>query len=333
MDSGSLPQTYKALAAKEDNLPRRLVELPLPKPGQNQILVRMAFVPINQSDLICSQGGYRLTQKSPYFVGLEGSGVIVELGPDVEGSYKVGDKVHVHSGGAHAQYLVVSPSGIAPIKGDLSLDEAASHIINPGTVAYMVDLAVRGGHKAVVSTAASSALGKMLIRALKEKGIKTINTVRQHTYIEEAKALGADYVLNSEAGDFEAQLKEITQKEGVTIAFDAINGDFTDKLVKNLPANSTVHVYGMLSGDWKYNLAETKQFEDGKTVKGLVYTTYIEERKQKGEMDQYWEEIHAPLRTIYKTEVHKVFPFDETLEAMEYYEKNSSKGKILIKSN
>jgi len=332
MDSGSLPQTYKALAAKEDNLPRRLVELPLPKPGQNQILLRMAFVPINQTDLLCSQGFYRLSDKSPYGVGLEGSGVIVEIGEGTEGSYKVGDKVHVHSRGTHAQYLLVRPLEISPIKGDLSLDEAASHIINPGTVAYMVALAIRGGHKAVVSTAASSALGKMLIRALKEKSIKSINTVRQDKYIEELKKEGADYVLDSESADFEAQLKELAEKENATIAFDAINGDFTDKLARNLPSNSTIHVYGVLGGT-KYGLTETKQLDDGKSVSGLIYTTYFEERRQKGELEQYYEEIHTPLSTIYKSEIHKIYSIDEILEAMEYYEKNSSKGKVLIKPN
>ena len=332
MDSGSLPQTYKLLVAKEDTLPPRVIELPLPKPGQNQILVKMAFAPLNQTDLLCSQAFYRFTDKSPYPVGREGSGVIVELGPGAEGPYKVGDKVHVHGKGTHAQYYIANPEDISPVKNDLSLDEAASHIINPGTVAYMVALAVRGGHKAVVSTAASSALGKMLIRTLKEKGIKSINTVRQDKYSEELQKEGADYVLNTEANNFEAQLKELVTKEGATIAFDALNGDFPDLLLQNMPANSTVHVYGVLNGK-KYSLTDVKEIEDGKSVRGLHYQRYLEEFQKKGELDKYYEEIHAPLKTIYKTEVHKMHPLDEVIEAMEYYEKNSSKGKVLIKLN
>ena len=332
MDSGSLPQTYKALAAQEDSTPRRLVELPLPKPGQNQILIKMAFIPINQSDLLCSKGFYRLSQTSPYFVGLEGSGVIAELGEDVKTSFQVGDKVHVHSKGTHAQFLLANPEEISPVSSDLSLDEAASHIINPGTVSYMVSLAVKYNHKAVVSTAASSALGKMLIRALKAKGIKSINTVRNDNYIEELKKEGADYVLNSESPDFEAQLKELAEKENATIAFDAINGDFPDKLIHNLPPHSIVHVYGALGGA-KYDLNGIKHLENHKTIRGLIYTDYLEEFKQKDELDKYYEEIHAPLKTIYKSEVQKIYPFEEILEAFEYYEQNSSKGKVLIKAN
>ena len=331
MDS-SLPQTYHMLTSGDDKTPR-LEQVPLPKPGKNQILVKMAFAPINQTDLINLGGGYRLSPNPPYPVGLEGSGTVVAVGEDLQAPHKVGDRVHVHSVGTLAQYCIANSEDCAPIKGDLSFEDAASHIINPCTVAYMAALAVRGGHKAAISTAASSALGKMLIRYFKQKGIKTINTVRQDKYIDGLKQEGADYVLNSEAPDFETKLKEIAEKEGATIAFDAINGDFTTKLVSNMPVNSTCYVYGMLSGQVKWSLTETKKLDDGKTISGLIYRSYIQEFKEKGELNKLWEEIHTPLKTIFKTETHKVYPLEEIKEAVEYYKANSSKGKLLIKLN
>jgi len=80
-------------------------------------------------------------------------------------------------------------------------------------------------------------------------------------------------------------------------------------------------------------LSDVKEFEDGKSIQGLHYARYLEEFQKKGELDSYYGEIHAPLRTIYKSEIHKSYPIDKILEAMEYYEKNSSKGKVLIKAN
>ena len=62
--------------------------------------------------------------------------------------------------------------------------------------------------------------------------------------------------MNSDSVDFEAQLKDLAKKEEATIAFDTIHGDFTDKLVSLLPANSTVHVYGSLGGVVKYRLID-----------------------------------------------------------------------------
>jgi len=164
MDSNSLPQTYKALAGKEDDLPVRLVEVPLRQPGENQVLVQVAFAPLNQTDLVSSQGGKnKLFIKPPYFFGLESSGIIVALGPNLKTPFNIGDKVHVHSKGSHAQYVIAYSHDVSLIKEGLSMEEAASHVINPGTVAYMVSLAERGGHKVVVNTAASSQLGKMLV--------------------------------------------------------------------------------------------------------------------------------------------------------------------------
>jgi NADPH:quinone reductase-like Zn-dependent oxidoreductase len=141
--------------------------------------------------------------------------------------------------------------------------------------------------------------------------------------------------LNSEAPDFEEKLKEIAAKEGATIAFDAINGDFTTKLLKNMPANSICYVYGLLSGDHKWQVwgKEKHELEDGKAVTGLIMTTYIEEFREKGQLDKLWEEIHTPLKTIFKTETHKVYSLEEIREAVEYYKVNSSRGKLLIKLN
>jgi NADPH2:quinone reductase len=175
----------------------------------------------------------------------------------------------------------------------------------------------------------------MVIRYFKQKGIKTINTVRQDKYADELKKEGADYVLNSEASDFEEKLKEIAAKEGAIIAFDAINGDFTTKLLKNMPANSICYVYGALSGEFKWQVwsKEKHELDDGKAVTGLMMTTYIDEIREKGKLDKLWEEIHTPLKTIFKTETHKVYSLEEICEAVEYYKANASKGKLLIKFN
>jgi len=334
MDSNSFPKTYKALTPSviKGEKPY-IIELPFPKPGKNQVLVKMAFAPINQTDILTCDGFNRLSAEPPYPVGAEGSGIIIAVGEDLKVPHKVGDRVHLHYGWTLAEYVIHVSEEVSTIKGDLSYEEAASHIINPTTVSHMVSTAVKGGHKAVISTAASSALGKMLIRALKEKGIKTINTVRQDKYIEELKKEGADYVLNSEAPDFEAKLKEIAAKEGATIAFDAINGDFPEKILRNLAANSTVYVYGFLAGGEVQDLWRTRHLEDGKKVTGLIYTDYMEQFKKAGEIDKFYDEIHAPLRTIFKTDVHKIFEFKDIVEAIEYTRKYSSKGKILVRLN
>jgi len=329
MESQHLPETYLALTAKEDAQEPKLQNLPLPKPGSNQVLVKIAFVPINPADVYCMKGVYRLSPQSPYLVGLEASGTVAAVGENLNRSFKVGDRVHVYAAGTIAQYVLVDTEYCSLILGDLSFEEAASHITNPATVAYMLALTERSGNKAAINTAASSALGRMFIRYFKEKGFKTINIVRNDKYIEELKKEGDDYVLNSEWPDFETKLKEIINKEQTTISFDATNALYK-KFLKNSPPNSLCYIYGILEGGTFEDLTTTK-IENGKT--GLLYKNYLDEFKEKGELDKFYNEIHSRLTTTFKTSIQKVFLLEEIFQAIDFYEKNSSKGKVLIKPN
>ena len=332
MNSNSLPETYKAIIKVKPGETPKIDTLPLPKPGNNQILVKVAFAPINPADILSLTGQYGSQSQDFNLVGLEGSGTVVALGENLKIPYTVGQKVHLRGPGTYGQYILVETTAAWPVQGSLSLEQAAPHIVNPGTVVYMAVLAQRGGHKAAIHTVGSSALGRMLIRYFKEKGIKLINIVRKDEFIEELKAEGADYVLNSTAPDFESQLKEIAEKEQATIAFDAIAGDFTNKVITAQPAGSICYIYGGLSGRDVKNLSIMELFK-GKRITAFSLTMHIEELAKSGKILEFFNEIHTRLDTTFKSNVHKVFKLDEVVEALAYYEKNSSKGKILLQPN
>ena len=329
MESTSLPETYQALVTTSPGQPPKVDTLPLPKPGENQILVKVAFAPINPSDIASMYGGY--VQKLN-IIGLEGSGTVVALGQNLKVPFTVGQKVHLRGPGTMGQYILVDCFSAWPVQGDLSLENAAAHIVNPGTAVYMATLAQQGGHKAAIHTAGSSALGRMLIRYFKEKGIKLINIVRRDDFTQELKDEGADYVLNSTAPDFEAQLKEIAEKEQATIAFDAIAGDFTNKVITAQPAGSICYVYGGLGGRAVNSISIMELFK-GKKITGLYLTNYVTEQAKTGKIQEFFKEVHSRLGTTFKTSVQKVFKLEEIHEALAYYKENSSKGKILLQPN
>jgi len=245
----------------------------------------------------------------------------------------VGDRVHVNGPGLFAEYFVGPSENCSPIlQADLSFEDAASHFVNPATVYYMGVLAEKGGHKAAIHNAGASALGRMLIRYFKHKGIKLINIVRKDEYIEVLKnEEGADYVLNSQSPDFEKQLKEVVEKENATISFDALAGDSTAKLLKAHPKGSTCYVYGLLSGD-VVNGISVMDLISQKTVTGLYIVDYIVELGPQG-VGKFFDEIHSLLPTVFKTKIQKVFKLEQFKEAIEFYHINSSKGKILLTPN
>jgi len=328
----SLPQTYRAIQPDEKGQPI-LKQFPLQQPSTNQVLVKVEFAPINPTDILKLNGDFYSNSYDPNSrYGSEGSGIVAAVGDNLKRSFKVGDRVHVRFG-SWSQYLLADSEEIYPIlQEDISLEDASAHWVNAATVHHMAAVAEKGGHKAVIHTAAASAVGKLLIRYFKQKGIKSINVVRREEQVEELKKEGADYVLNSTALDFEDKLKELAEKEKATLAFEAVAGEFTNVILKSQPAGSTCLVYGVLGGFDVKDISIMELFK-GKTIGGHYLPDHMEEYTRKGELEKLFKELHELLPTVFKTHIHKVFKVQEINEAFAYYEKNSSKGKVVLKLN
>ena len=329
----SLPQTYKTLyRANVPGEKPKFETVPFPTPGDNQVVVKIEYAPLNPSDILVMHGYSKYQDRDPYPCGQEGSGTVVSLGTNLKVPHKIGDRVHVADCGTYGQYILTDSDNVSPILGDLSFEEAASHYINPATVYMMGEKVEQGGHKAAIHTAGSSALGRMLIRYFKYKGIPLINIVRNDKYIEELKAEGADYVLNSQAPDFEAKLKELAEKEKATIAFDAISGLFTAKVVAAQPRDSICYVYGCLEGVEMRGITFLEIIKD-KAIQGLYIFSYIEKLREEGVLAKLFDDVHALLPTLLSSKIQKIYKMEELEEALAFYDKNSSNGKILFKPN
>ena len=135
----------------------------------------------------------------------------------------------------------------------VEMQQAACPMVNPGTVVAMSFIVKETGAQAAIHTVGSSALGRMMIRYFKKQGIKLISIVRKQQYVDELLKDGADHVLNSSSETFEKDLKELAEKEKATICFEAVGGEFTGKVLSNMPNGSTSYVYGSMSGSPQIN--------------------------------------------------------------------------------
>ena len=334
MASSTLPETFKAIfTAAHPGAKPTLEDVPLQKPGKNQVVVKIEYFMLNPYSIYIMHGYIPNDPPSSKFVSGEGSGTVVAVGEDLKIPFKVGDRVQVQNAGSLAQYKVTESEDVYLIKDDLPFEEAACHYVNPMTIQSMGIVTNKGNHKAVIHTAGTSDLGKLLVRYFKLKGIKTINVVRRDDFTEELKKDGADYVLNQTDPDFDAKLKEVAQKEQATLAFDAIGGDFTERVVSAQPPGSVCHVYGMLSGKNAVSSISIGNLFQGKTVTGLSVGAYFNELKRTGETRKAVEEVHSLLSTTFRSHINKVFKLEEFLDAIAYYNQNASKGKVLVKAN
>jgi len=219
--------------------------------------------------------------KCPLPIGNEGSGVVVASGGGLAPLLcGVGTKVgfvNVPKGqGAYSEYVTAAAmTGVFPMEADLQVEAAASFFVNPYTVVGMLDTAAQLGAKAIVHTAAASQVGQMLVKLAKQRGVTLINVVRREEQAALLRSIGAQLVVVTDAPGWEATLAALIAEHKATVAFDAIAGETTGKMVSALPPKSTTFVYGGLSREPVGGVNPIDLIYHRKQLKGWLLTNWV----------------------------------------------------------
>ena len=161
-------------------------------------------------------------------LGNEGAGVVVDAGTEVKGM--VGKTVGLAGGGMYCQYRCMPANNCLIMDEQTTPEEAASSFVNPMTALGFIETMKLEDHRALIHTAASSNLGKMLIKICKNDSIPLINIVRNSKQIESLKDIGAEFVFSTSEENFEDKLIDSIKETGATLAFDATGGGNEGKL-------------------------------------------------------------------------------------------------------
>jgi L-iditol 2-dehydrogenase len=237
-----------------------LRQVPVPKPGYKEVLVKIKAVSICGSDPKVFSGGYMSINwppSFPFIPGHEFSGEVAALGEGVT-EFAIGDRVageahngcgscenckkglynlclsygkaetgHRHYGftwqGAYADYNAYNVKALAKIPDGISFDEA-SLTDTAGTALQAARLTgiLPGGFSLVIGP---GPIGIFVMQIAKAMGGKTI-MVGRNERLALAKELGADYTVNYEqCGDIVARVREITGGTGVDQAFECAGSD------------------------------------------------------------------------------------------------------------
>src|SRR5712672_2533481 len=175
----------------------RLVEIAEPgDPKSGQILIRVEYAPINDSDLLVTSGLYAGQPKLPSVVGNEGAGKVVAGGDGVQ-NVNVGDRVVVPRGVFSWAEKVLAPAEEAIVlPAEIDPQQASMLSINPPAAALLLEefVPLKPGDW-IVQNAANSGVGRAVIVFAKQMGVRTINIVRRSELVHELKEIGADIVL------------------------------------------------------------------------------------------------------------------------------------------
>ena len=250
-----MPRTSRQIRSKvtsSGQLELSLVDVDIPAPGPNEVVVRVEASPINPSDLGLLIGPADMSQARvsgssdhpivnapipPQLVasqadrfdqslaaGNEGAGVVVEAGSSDAAQALKGKMVGAIAREMYSQYRVMHVAQCLELREGTTAKEGAACFVNPLTVLGMVETMRLEGHTALVHTAAASNLGQMLQKICNDESIDLVNVVRRPEHVELLRGIGARYVCDTSADSFEDDLTEALIETGATLAFDATGG-------------------------------------------------------------------------------------------------------------
>lgn len=242
----------RSLVREDATLELSLVEVAVPDPGPDEVVVRVEASPLNPSDQgllfagadlstlvvsgpaerpvvtaaipapVMTALGARVGEPLP--VGNEGAGTVVGAGSSPAAQALAGRTVGMIGGAMYAEYrclpvaqCLVLPAGTPPAAG-------AAAFVNPLTALGMVETMRLEHHRALVHTAAASNLGQMLNRLCLADGVPLVSIVRSAAQLEVLREAGAAHVCDSTAPTFMDDLTTAVAETSATIAFDAIGG-------------------------------------------------------------------------------------------------------------
>ncbi len=332
----SIPSTMQAIQLDEPDGRLTLREIPLPRPRAGQVLIRMAAAPINPSDLNALTGfSYSGERQFPFTPGLEGSGTVIEAGegimPHLLHGRRVACSALVTGDGTWAEYMVTSAQSCIPLNKNVSFEQGAMLLANPLSALAILEIAKHGKYRAIVSTAAGSALGGMILRLGKRRNIPIIHVVRRQAQVDLVRDRGGEYVLNSSDPDFAEQLRTMVHKLQATLLLDAVGGSLTQQLADAAPFGSTILLYSRLS--WQDSVIDARTaLVKHLHFDGWFLPNWLRE-KNLLQVLQLSQQAQSLLPTDLQPPIHKRFPLAAAQKGLETYLGQMSAGKILLVAN
>ncbi|MET7288696.1 NAD(P)H-quinone oxidoreductase [Streptomyces sp. NPDC005573] len=321
-----------AITVAEPGGPEKLAwaEVPDPAPGEGEVLVEVAAAGVNRADIMQRQGVYDPPPGASPYLGLECSGTIAALGPEVSG-WSVGEEVcALLVGGGYAQKVAVPAGQVLPVPKGVSLVDAAAlpEVVctvwsNVFMIAHLRPrelLFVQGG---------SGGIGTMAIQLAKAIGARVAVTAGSKEKLEFCAELGADILIDYHEQDFVTEIERATDGAGADVILDNMGGgDYLDRNVAALAANGRLAIIGLQAGTkGELDIAALLMRE------GAVTATSLRSRPLKekaaivaGVREHVWPLIAAgKVRPV----IDRELPMSEAAEAHRALD-GSHIGKVLL---
>ena len=330
--TSSIPETMTAIAITEPGGPEVLVatDLPVPTPGEREILVHVEAAGVNRPDVLQRQGGYPPPPGAPATPGLEVAGWVAMVGPGAK-RYHPGDWIcALVPGGGYAEYCVVHEDNALPVPQGLSAVEAAG--IPETFFTVWTNVFERGRLKAgevFLCHGGSSGIGTTAIQLGPRQGGAGVRHRRLGRKVPGLRGT------RRRAGDqlprrgFRRNCQTATNGQGADVILDMIGGSYIPRNIAVAARDGRIVNIAFLEGA-KAEVDFLPVMLKRLTLTGS--TLRIRSVAEKAEIARALEEWIWPLieRGTIKPEIYRTFPMREAAAAHELMESSAHIGKIVL---
>ena len=322
----------RAVIAPEPGGPEALVvaDRPDPTPGPDELVLDMTATAVNRADTLQRQGGYPPPPGASDVLGLECSGVVSVVGPDVEG-WTVGDEAcALLAGGGYAEKVLVPAGQVMPVPAGVDLVSAGalpevactvwSNLFMVAGLRREETLLVHGG---------AGGIGTFAIQLAHALGARVVTTAGSAEKLEVCRSLGADVTVNYREQDFVEEVRAATDGAGADVILDNMGAKYLARNVDALAVEGRLVVIGMQGG--------TKAELDLGVLmrkRAAVIATTLRARPAAEKaavcasvVEHVWPLVaDGSVRTL----VHTTLPLDQAGEGHRIMEASDHIGKIVL---
>ncbi|KZT21809.1 NAD(P)-binding protein [Neolentinus lepideus HHB14362 ss-1] len=342
--ASTIPSKTRAYRLPKNEGIRSLVleEEPVPKPKDNEVLVKVHAVSLNYRDLLIASGTYSVRVKPNVIPASDMSGTIVSLGSDVKG-WQVGERVCANFfldyvfgeitdeiietalgagvDGVLTEYRAFPTHSLVKVPDNLSHIEAST-LPCAGVTAYNSLLGprpVKAGETVLcIGTGGVSIFAAQIAKA---SGAGAIVTSSSDDKLELAKKLGAKHGINYKTHpDWEKEVLKITNGRGVDHVIEVGGPGTFDKSIASVRLGGNIYILGIVAGLNEVSSVPLKILQKGINVRGVL----VGPRSSFEDMNRLIEVNNV------KPAVSKVFSFEKAKEAYEFLQAQKHVGKVVI---
>ncbi|CAG2154670.1 Phthiocerol synthesis polyketide synthase type I PpsC [Cupriavidus yeoncheonensis] len=303
-------------------------DIPVPRPGPEEVLVRVRASGINYGEL-----KYMREHRAgnPMTAGVEFAGEVVSVGEKVK-DWREGDRVMGHGRGCHAQFVIAAPLALMPVPDDVSWVDAAAF---PNVFITAHDALVSNGElkagESVFINGASGGVGMAAIMIASALGARpVIASSRSAQKLERLARFGVDVGVNASRDSQVEAIMAATDKRGVDVIIDTIGGSVFEDHIKSLAVKGRLVNIARLGGASTAQVDINLLWLNRLKLIGVTFRTRTEQERiaciQACARDLLPSFRGGKLRLP----IDRTFPMDAIGDAYAYIADSQHLGKIVL---